>query len=63
MKRKFKKGIPLTDIFDLLFVVMKGSTVWYKDKPLNAEFVINMSVKTIQKNIDKEYFYYCEEVE
>lgn len=63
MKRKFKKGHPIPDINDLLYIVLKGQTIWYKDKPVNAEFILLWSIITIQKHIEIGNFYHCEEIE
>lgn len=62
MKRKFKKGAQIAGEFDLLFLVLKGNTVWHKDKPVNADFILNLSLNWIKKNIEEGNFYYCEEI-
>lgn len=62
MKRKYKKGALIAGEMDLMFLVLKGETVWYKDKPLNAEFVLNMSLRVIKNNVAIGNFHYCEEI-
>ena len=62
MNRKYKKGSQIACFYDLMYIIFLGKSIWYKDKPLNAEFVLNMSIRVIQKNIADHNFFYCMEV-
>ena len=55
-KNKYRKGFVIAGWYDLMEYLAQDRYVYFRHKPMNPKFVMNMTLQTVDQGLTARYF-------